>query len=74
MTNSTMESAARMQRLQQLVLRRGHRRLRATAAVSRQNSCVRCRYMKILNSRADLITSIESLTEQNGELKMLLNE
>jgi hypothetical protein len=33
-----------------------------------------CRYMKILNERADLISSIELLTEQNGELKMLLNE
>jgi hypothetical protein len=30
--------------------------------------------MKTLNERADLIASIENLTEQNGELKMLLNE
>ncbi len=59
-----------------------HRRLRI--ALQRCcSACVRCtafeaereqRYMKILNERADLISSIERLTEQNGELKMLLNE
>jgi hypothetical protein len=38
------------------------------------NAEFECRYMKILNERADLISSIQSLTEQNGELKMLLNE
>lgn len=41
-----------------------------------RDSCAdfECRYMKILNERADLISGIQSLTEQNGELKMLLNE
>jgi hypothetical protein len=38
------------------------------------SSDIMFRYMSILNDRAGLISSIELLSEQNGELKMLLNE